>query len=106
MKEYQNNITDFLDECMYEEYKVAKDFLGEIMTYILVDYDYEQNGIVSIRSYSGGTKGHIRVNDDDIIVEIKIYSKKDIGTVCFKEETNDKVQKFVGTKLTFNREVK
>lgn len=87
--EYVNNITKYLDTLLLPGYKKAHEQIG-VSTYV---EKYSEDKYI-IR-FPGATRGHILVDDDNIIKYIEIYDH----IQCYEKDTNKKIQDFVGTKL-------
>jgi len=86
--EYTNDLTREMDT--YLGYKK-----GLARTYI---YDTKFEDCYAIR-YPGATRGHIRVNDNDIITEIILYRDKYNTDKIYKENVRECFKKYIGMKL-------
>lgn len=50
--------------------------------------------------YPGATRGHVEVNEDDVIIDIKLYDDKYHTDGIYKPEVRDIFKKYIGMKLS------
>ena len=60
-------------------------------------YLYPYSDDIWVFRYPGATRGHIKIDDNDIITDIKIYEDTNI----YKPEAEEICKKYIGYKLTF-----
>lgn len=95
---YLCELTEFLDDHMIGD--MHRSFL-RFGNYCMKDCN---DGIIPIR-YPGATRGHIRVDENNIVIEIKLYNMTGgvaYGGKIYKDGTDEKIQKFLGCKIEWN----
>jgi hypothetical protein len=86
--DYTNDLTREMDKYLEHE-------IGSFRTYI---YDHSLNGKTWAIRYPGATRGHIEINKDNTIVNIKLY--KDCKThEIYKPNVEECFRKYIGMKL-------
>lgn len=99
----KDSIGDFINDLTKEmDNHLTEDNCKAFGTYI---YDHQIHKNHWAIRYPGATRGHILVDDNNVIQDIKLYdtatdSIKSVG--CYKDSVKDAVKKFIGYKIVFN----
>ena len=92
---FVNELTQFLDEHLNDGIKTCELVNGY---YTYIGSLRSSDNILYIR-FPAGNRGHIIVDDDNIIVDIRIY--KSSGSIYVKGTDELVRQRFVGYKITY-----
>lgn len=100
--EFQCEITDFCEDYLvFERKHDARSFMA---TYLCAKERFAGRWLFSIRR-PGATRGHIEVDDNDVIVDIVIYDDSGIAhdkpnnVGCYREELKEAIKKYIGCKI-------
>lgn len=91
---YINDITLILDENRIDSFRIK-----EFRHFILLHRVNDKKTKIYVIRYPGYTMGCIKVDANDIITEIKIYTNQLFITECYPENINIKFKKFIGQKF-------
>ena len=89
---YENDLTREMDDYL----TVARDSVFKTYIYKNAQKDENDNKFYAIR-YPGATRGHIKTNKENIILEIKLYD--DYNDSIYKKEVIDIFDKYIGMQL-------
>ena len=91
--DYVNDLTKEMDEYLIGSWKQNR----SINTYI---YRQLGNRYQAIR-YPGATRGHIEIDKNDIIIDIKLYSDELHTDSIYEKNVSECFSKYIGRKLVF-----
>lgn len=102
MTEFIGDITEFIDEYLEDSMKEY----SWLKTYILQPETYGSDKLLCAIRLPGATRGHIEVDKNNIIKEIKFYEDSCFGEgknslSCYKKEVIKAVEKYIGQELIF-----
>lgn len=97
--DFYGEITDVCDRSIpwYEEHK---ELINRMGTYLMLPDSITPN-VYAIR-FPGATRGHILVDDNNIIQEIVFYE----DTMIYGNNINEECKKFIGVKIEVQQETK
>lgn len=91
MDEWVNDLTHFMDSFLIRKSKYFE-------TYICKNKTSRNHWVIR---YPGATRGHILVDDDNIILDIVLYDTCDM---CYSKDIYEYVKIVIGDKLIFDDE--
>lgn len=104
--EYCGEITEFIDKYIIGYHKSIHDNMKHVFrTYLYLTNKCEGQKLVSFR-YPGATRGHIELDKNNIIKDIRFYSDTCFGESnldpLYDRKIEEDIKRFIGQELIFN----